>query len=65
MAQYRIVFIDVRTGDEASSTIIEAADDREAMQHVIHMRDDRHIEIWREERLVIRIAPIISNNAEE
>jgi hypothetical protein len=65
MAQYRIVFIDVRTGEEASTTVIEAADDREAMEHVIHLRDDRDIEIWRDERLVIRIAPIIFDISEE
>jgi hypothetical protein len=41
MAQYSIVFIDMRTSGDATSRIIEATDDKEAMQHVINLRDDR------------------------
>jgi hypothetical protein len=65
MPQYRIVFLENSTGGEASSETIDAADDREAMQHVIDLRDARHAEVWQDERLVIRIAPIPSDAAEK
>jgi hypothetical protein len=65
MARYRIIFLEHSTGGEASSRTIEAADDREAMQHVIDLRDDRHAEVWHDKRLIIRIAPIASDVAEK
>jgi hypothetical protein len=35
-----------------------SADDKEAMQRASDLSDDRHAEIWEDERLVIRMAPI-------
>jgi hypothetical protein len=65
MARYRIIVLEHSVGGEVSSRTIEAADDREAMQHVIDLRDDRHAEVWHNERLVIRMAPIVSDVAEK
>jgi hypothetical protein len=42
MAQYLIVFIDDRAGGEAASATTDAGDDKEAMQLVFDLRDNRY-----------------------
>jgi hypothetical protein len=56
MAQYRIVFSNYAETAERRPEIFECEDDNEAIRKAVDLLADRFIEIWNEDRLIMRMA---------